>query len=175
MNKTGDSYLPCIAMAHSPKFTWHMQRSSGLLTKYSVSVHRSQADYWLDIHSTYAGVKRMTDQILWVLQIFLKAHSLTMLLRQNLLHKIALEYRGNNFEYKFVTVGKKFVYKFSKMLSDVCFDLSLWWHLPNQDIAFKQIKIVKILKKKLLIVLCSWNIYSQGPNMLWDICFDLSS
>jgi hypothetical protein len=59
------------------------------------------------------------------------AHSLTMLLRQNLHHKIALEYHGNNFVNDFVTVGKFFEYKFSKMLSGVCFDLSLWWHLPN--------------------------------------------
>jgi hypothetical protein len=62
---------------------------------------------------------------------FLKAHSLTQLLRQNLQHNAALEYHGNNFEYKFVTVGKEFEYKFSKILSDVCFDLSLCWHLPN--------------------------------------------
>ena len=54
-----------------------------------------------------------------------------MLLRQNLLHKIALEYRGNIFQYKFVTVGKIFESKISKMLLDVCFDLSLWWQLPN--------------------------------------------
>ena len=61
--------------------------------------------------------------ILWVLKYFKKfmAHSLTMLLRQNLLHKIALEYCRNIFQYKFVTVGKKIEYK-----SDVCFDLSLW-------------------------------------------------
>jgi len=54
-----------------------------------------------------------------------------MVLRQNLLHKIALEYRGNKIEYKFVTVGKKIEYKFTKMLFNVCFDFSLWWHLPN--------------------------------------------
>ena len=39
--------------------------------------------------------------------------------------------------------------KFLKMLSDVCFDLSLWWHLPNWVIAFKMVKIVKLPKKML--------------------------
>jgi hypothetical protein len=47
-----------------------------------------------------------------------------MLLRQNLLHNIALEYRGNKKGNDFVTVGKTFEYKFSKMLFDVCCDLS---------------------------------------------------
>ena len=41
---------------------------------------------------------------------------------------------------------KIFEYKNSIFSSDVCYDLSLWWHLPNLDIAFKQIKIVKITK-----------------------------
>jgi hypothetical protein len=54
-----------------------------------------------------------------------------MLLRQNLLHNIALEYRGNKKGNDFVTMGKNFEYKFSKMLLDVCFDLSSWWHWPN--------------------------------------------
>src|SRR6202042_717910 len=71
------------------------------------------------------------------------AHSLTMVLRLFLHHHIALEYRGNKKGYDFVTVGKIFEYKFSKLLSDVCFDLSLLWHLPNWDIAFEIIKIVK--------------------------------
>jgi hypothetical protein len=84
---------------------------------------------------------------------FLKAHSLTMLLRQNLRNNIALEYCGNNFEYKFGTVGNKIEYKISKMLSDVCFNLSLWWHLPSWDIASKQFKIVKIPNNCLVIVL----------------------
>jgi hypothetical protein len=44
---------------------------------------------------------------------------------------------------------KNFEYKKSILLSDVCYDLSLWWHLPNWDIAFKQIKIVKIPKNNL--------------------------
>ena len=35
--------------------------------------------------------------------------------------------KGNDF----VTVGKFFEYKFSKMLPDVWFDLSLLWQLPN--------------------------------------------
>jgi len=70
-----------------------------------------------------------------------------MLLRQNLLHKIALEYRGNKKGNDFITVGKKFEYKNSILLSNVCYNLSLWWHLPNWDIAFKQIKIVKIPKE----------------------------
>ena len=52
---------------------------------------------------------------------------------------------------------KNFEYKFSKMLFDVFGDLSLLWHLPNQDIACKQFKIVKIPKKCLFIVLCSYN------------------
>jgi hypothetical protein len=54
-----------------------------------------------------------------------------MVLRQIQVHRIALEYRGNKKGNDFVTVGKFFEYKFSKMLSDVCCDLSLWWHLPN--------------------------------------------
>jgi hypothetical protein len=36
------------------------------------------------------------------------AHSLTMLLRQNLLHKIALEYHGNKIVNDFVLVGQNF-------------------------------------------------------------------
>jgi hypothetical protein len=48
-----------------------------------------------------------------------------MLLRENLLHKIALEYCGNKNDNDFVTMGKKFEYTFSKMLLDVCSDLSL--------------------------------------------------
>ena len=68
-----------------------------------------------------------------------------MVLSLFLLHRAALEYRGNKKGNDFVTVGKFFEYKFSKMLSDVCFDLSLSWHLPNWNIAFKIIKIVKIL------------------------------
>ena len=72
-----------------------------------------------------------------------------MLLSQNLDHRAALEYRGKKKGNDFVTVGKKFEYKISKMLLDVCFDLSLWWHLPNWDIAFKQIKTIQILKKKI--------------------------
>jgi hypothetical protein len=54
-----------------------------------------------------------------------------MVLRQILVHRIALEYRGNKKGNDFVTVGKKFEYKFSKMLFDVFGDLSLLWHLPN--------------------------------------------
>jgi hypothetical protein len=54
-----------------------------------------------------------------------------MLLRQNLLQNIALEYRGNKKGNDFVTVGKIFEYKNSIFSSDVCYDLSLWWHLPN--------------------------------------------
>ena len=85
---------------------------------------------------------------------FFLAHSLTMVLSLFLLHRAALEYRENFFDYDFVTVGKNFEYKFSKMLSDVCFDLSLLWHLPNQDIAFEIIKqskynFVTVGKKKL--------------------------
>jgi hypothetical protein len=38
--------------------------------------------------------------------------------------KPAFEYHGN----KFVN---DFEYTFSKMVSDICFDLLLWWHLPN--------------------------------------------
>ena len=46
--------------------------------------------------------------ILWVLKFLFKAHSLTMLLRQNLLHNIALEYCGNKKGNDFVTMGKRF-------------------------------------------------------------------
>jgi len=60
-----------------------------------------------------------------------------------------------------------FEYKNSILLSDVCYDLSLLWQLPNWDIAFKQIKIVKIPKKILLAVFCSYHIYSQGTNVLY--------
>src|ERR1700733_1885005 len=38
----------------------------------------------------------------------------TMVLRQNLLHKIALEYHGNIFQYKFVTVEKNLNTNFQK-------------------------------------------------------------
>ena len=62
---------------------------------------------------------------------FFLAHSLTMVLSQFLLHRAALEYHGNKKGNDFVTVGKFFEYKFSKMLSDVCFHLSLSWHLPT--------------------------------------------
>ena len=65
------------------------------------------------------------------LNFYLRLILWTMLLWQNLDHKIALEYCGEFFQYKFVTLGKNFEYKISKMLLDVCFDLSLWWHLPN--------------------------------------------
>ena len=62
---------------------------------------------------------------------------------------------------------KKFEYKISKMLLDVCFDLSLWWHLPNQDIAFKQIKIVKILKKN-----CSLFYVPKIYTLMVQICYE---
>jgi hypothetical protein len=44
------------------------------------------------------------------LEFFFKfmAHSLTMPLRQNLLHKIALEYCGNKIVNDFIPVGKQF-------------------------------------------------------------------
>ena len=42
------------------------------------------------------------------------AHSWTMLLKQNLLHNIVLEYYVNNFQYKFVTVGKQININFQK-------------------------------------------------------------
>jgi len=54
-----------------------------------------------------------------------------MLLSQNLHHRTALEYCGKKKGNDFVTVGKKFEYKNSIFSSDVCYDLSLWWHLPN--------------------------------------------
>jgi len=54
-----------------------------------------------------------------------------MLLSQNLHHRTALEYRGKKKGNDFVTVGKNFEYKNSIFCSDVCYDLSLWWHLPN--------------------------------------------
>ena len=60
--------------------------------------------------------------------LFLKikyAHSLPMLLKHFLLHNATLDYHGNFFVNDFVTVGIIFEYKFSKMLSDVCFNLSL--------------------------------------------------
>ena len=41
------------------------------------------------------------------LNFYLRLILWTMLLRQNLHHKIVLEYRGNIFQYKFVTVRKK--------------------------------------------------------------------
>jgi hypothetical protein len=66
---------------------------------------------------------------------------------------------------------KNFEYKNSIFSSDVCYDLSLWWHLPNWDIAFKQFKIVKIPKKILLSVFCSYNIYSQGTNVLYTLVY----
>jgi hypothetical protein len=62
---------------------------------------------------------------------------------------------------------KKFEYKISKMLLDVCFDLSLWWHLPNQDIAFKQIKIVKILKRN-----CSLFCVPKIYTLKVQICYE---
>ena len=46
-----------------------MQRSGGLLTEYSIGVCKDQADYLPDIHSTYAGVSQMTDQLfIWNMQ-----------------------------------------------------------------------------------------------------------
>jgi hypothetical protein len=54
-----------------------------------------------------------------------------MVLRQNHDHHAALEYHGNKKDNVFVTVGKKFEYKFFKLLFDVFGDLSLLWHLPN--------------------------------------------
>jgi hypothetical protein len=77
-----------------------------------------------------------------------------MLLSQNLDHHAALKYCGK----------KKFEYTNSIFFSDVCYDLSLWWHLPNLDIAFKQIKIVKITKNN---IACSYHIYSPGTNVLY--------
>ena len=77
-----------------------------------------------------------------------------MVLRQILVHCVALEYCGNKKGNDFVTMGKKFEYKNTKISSDVCYDLSLWWHLPNLDIAFKQMKIVKIPKNNLAC--CFW-------------------
>jgi len=62
---------------------------------------------------------------------FFLAHSLTKVLSQFLLHRAALEYCGKKKGNDFVTVGKKFEYKFSTLLLDICFDLSLSWHLPN--------------------------------------------
>ena len=90
-----------------------------------------------------------------------------MVLRQILVHQIALEYCGNKKGSDFVTVGKK-NWIFS---SDVCYDLSLWWHLPNWDISFNQIKMVEIPKKILLTDFCSYNIYSQDPNVLCIVIY----
>src|ERR1700733_1039149 len=48
------------------------------------------------------------------LNFYLRPILWTMLLWQNLDHKIALEYRGKVFQYKFVTVGKNLNTKFQK-------------------------------------------------------------
>jgi len=98
------------------------------------------------------------DILLWVLKFLFKAHFLdhgfkancgpsccSWVLREQKKVMILLPWEKN------------FEYKFSKMLFDVFGDLSLLWHLPNQDIACKQFKIVKIPKKCLFIVLCSYN------------------
>jgi hypothetical protein len=97
-----------------------------------------------------------------------------MVLRQNLIHHTALEYCGKEKGYDFVTVGKNFQYKISKLFSDVCFDLSLLWQLPNLDIAFKQIKIVKMPKNNLVccfFLFCLYHIYSQGTNVLCTVVY----
>ena len=44
-------------------FIWRTQRSGGLVTKYSFGVCRDPADCWPNIHSVYAGVRRITNQI----------------------------------------------------------------------------------------------------------------
>jgi hypothetical protein len=40
-----------------------MQGSGGLLTEYFISVHRGQADYWLNVQLVYTGVRQITDWI----------------------------------------------------------------------------------------------------------------
>jgi hypothetical protein len=55
-------------------FIWHMQGSCSLLTEYSISVCRGQADNRPNIHSMYAEVRQITnwisynwnDQIRWI-------------------------------------------------------------------------------------------------------------
>jgi hypothetical protein len=94
-----------------------------------------------------------------------------MVLKQNLIHHAALEYHGKKKGNDFVTVGKNFQYKISKLFSDVCFDLLLW-QLPNLDIAFKQIKIVKMPKNYLACCFfCLYHIYSQGTNVLCTVVY----
>ena len=60
------------------------------------SVYDDGATENVDTYPGYESLNFYLKLILW-----------TMLLGQNLYHKIALEYNGKVFEYKFVTVGKK--------------------------------------------------------------------
>ena len=66
---------------------------------------------------------------------------------------------------------KNFEYKNPIFFSDVCYDLSLWWHLPNLDIAFKQIKTVKITKNNLACCFRSYHIYWPGTNVLYALIY----
>ena len=74
---------------------------------------------------------------------------------------------GTFFNTHLLLWEKNFECKFSKMLLDVRFDLSLWWHLPNYDIAFKQIKIVKKLKK-----ICSLFCVPKIDTLKVQICYE---
>jgi len=85
-------------------------------------------------------------------------------------HNRALEYCGNKKDNDFVTMGKK-TYKISKLLSYVCFDLSLLWHLPNRDIASKIVKIVKFPKINCFAVFFSYNICSQGTHVFFILVY----
>jgi hypothetical protein len=58
------------------------------------------------------------------------AHSFDQGFKTNL-HTITLLWSTVGILLMILLLWQKFEYKFSKMLSGVCFDLSLWWHLPN--------------------------------------------
>jgi hypothetical protein len=94
-----------------------------------------------------------------------------MVLRQNLIHHTALEYRGKKKAMILLLWEKKFQYKNSKLFSDVCFDLLLLWQLPNLDIAFKQIKIVKMPKNNLTCCFFVHTTYTHKVQMCWALLF----
>ena len=123
-----------IQMCYIEHKRQQMRNHISILPKLPKLPKKGQSNYRTDI--TVESVLKNDVECIYYesLNCYLRLILWTMLLRQNLYHKAALEYHGKVFQYKFVTVGKIFEYKISKMLLDVCFDLSLWWNLPNQDL-----------------------------------------
>jgi len=106
------------------------------------------------------------------LNFYLRLISLTMLLRQTCSTTLLLSTVGTKKVMILLLWEKNLKYKFSKN----ALQCLLWFVIVVatcliRNIACKQFKIVKIPNNCLLVVLCSYNIYSKDPNVLCIIVY----